>query len=244
MKIALCDDEKMQLELLKEKIKYWGSVRKIEAELDCYENGEALIQNWKAAVNESQYDLILLDIQMHGMDGMSLARQIREKDERTGILFVTGYEEYMAQGYEVEAFRYLVKPVKEEKLWEALDQFVRRQQKARPQLLVETAEGSLRVEAYEVRFAESFAHTCELHLEEECVCVRAGISELEEQAKRLGVPFVRCHRSYCINIAWVGSIERDAAVLTDGKRVPVSRRMYRAVNQAFIGYWRNHVDNR
>lgn len=234
MRVALCDDEKVQVSLTEQRIRRWGYERGMQVQTELFDSAEGLLISWEPG----KYDLLFLDIQMPGTDGMSLARQIRERDRDVGILFVTAYEEYMAQGYEVEAFRYLMKPVREEKLWEALDQFVRRSRKAQPQMVVDTPGGSRRVEAASILCIEAFAHTCELYRKGERISARAGITELEEQGKRLGVPFVRCHRSYSVNLMQVMSIGREEAVLSDGSRIPVSRRMYGGLNQAFIAYYR------
>lgn len=143
----------------------------------------------------------------------------------------------MAEGYEVEAFRYLLKPVKEEKLWEALDRFCLRKRKTPECLVAETGEGRKRVAVKEITFIEAFAHNCELHTVKGGIEVKTGISELEKQAKEFGLPLFRCHRSYMVNIAQVTGIEKDAAVLADGGRIPVSRRMYHDLNQAFIRFF-------
>lgn len=128
LRIAVCDDEQAQRELLEEYIRKWAKGKEYQAGISSFSDGEALL----AAFSRESFDLLLLDIQMQGTDGMCVARKIRAAGHETGILFVTGYEDYLAEGYEVEAFRYLIKPVRREKLWEALDSFLRRMQKRKP----------------------------------------------------------------------------------------------------------------
>ena len=101
----------------------------------------------------------------------------------------------------------------------------------------ETPEGVRRVDAEEICYMEAFAHSCELHTLSECITVKSGISALEKEAVRLGVPLFRCHRSYAVNIAQVRAIEREAALLSDGSRIPVSRRLYQELNRQFIDYF-------
>ena len=98
-------------------------------------------------------------------------------------------------------------------------------------------EGVQRVDAEEICYMEAFAHSCELHTLSECITVKSGISALEKEAVRLGVPLFRCHRSYAVNIAQVRAIEREAALLSDGSRIPVSRRLYQELNRQFIDYF-------
>ena len=103
--------------------------------------------------------------------------------------------------------------------------------------LVETPEGTRRMDAAEICYAEAFAHSCELHTLSECITVKTGISALEKEAEKLGLSFFRCHRSYLINIAQVRAVEKEAAVFPGGIRVPVSRRLYQELNRRFIEYF-------
>lgn len=137
----------------------------------------------------------------------------------------------------MEAFRYLIKPVSEEKLWTALDQFLKKRGGQKRILMAETPEGMRRVDAEKICYMEAFAHSCELHTLSECITVKSGISALEKEALRLGIPLFRCHRSYAVNIAQIRAIEREAALLSDGSRIPVSRRLYQELNRRFIDYF-------
>ena len=165
LRIAVCDDEQAQRELLEEYIRKWAKGREYQAGISSFSDGEALL----AAFSRESFDLLLLDIQMQGTDGMCVARKIRAAGHETGILFVTGYEDYLAEGYEVEAFRYLLKPLQPEKLWDALDQYLLRRKRARRYWTVETPEGQKRVELARILYLESFGHTCRLSTREESV---------------------------------------------------------------------------
>ena len=231
--IAICDDEEIQRNLLKKLVEAWAVRRNHALRVSLFASGKELLEGWK----KERCDIVLLDIQMPDMDGMDAARRLRETDGQTGIFFVTGYEDYLVQGYEVEAFRYLIKPVSEEKLWAALDQFLKKRGGQKRVLMAETPDGVRRVDAEEICYMEAFAHSCELHTLSECITVKSGISALEKEAVRLGVPLFRCHRSYAVNIAQVRAIEREAALLSDGSRIPVSRRLYQELNRQFIDYF-------
>ena len=231
--IAICDDEEIQRNLLKKLVEAWAAGRNHALRVSLFASGKELLEAWK----KERCDIVLLDIQMPDMDGMDAARRLRETDGQTGIFFVTGYEDYLVQGYEVEAFRYLIKPVSEEKLRAALDQFLKKRGGQKRVLMAETPDGVRRVDAEEICYMEAFAHSCELHTLSECITVKSGISALEKEAVRLGVPLFRCHRSYAVNIAQVRAIEREAALLSDGSRIPVSRRLYQELNRQFIDYF-------
>jgi len=233
MRIAICDDEEVWNTRLRHDTSEWASERGRSVEIVTCRDADML----RDAHNRHPFDLILLDIQMQGIDGMTLARQLRAKNDRTGIFFVTGYAEYLEQGYEVEAFRYMLKPVSREKLWEALDKFAQRALEEPKTLLLETDKTTVRVEGKDIVYVEAYKHCCEVHTMTETLSVNAGISELEKRMRALGLPVVRCHRSYLVNIAHVVQIGREYANLDKEESVPVSRSGYPLLNQAFIAYF-------
>ena len=233
LRIALCDDEITEKELLERYIREWDERQPFSVCVCSFSDGQTLLHS----MEKETFDIIFLDIQMQGLDGMETARRIREADGSAGICFVTGYEDYLAEGYEVEAFRYLLKPLQPEKLWDALDQYLLRRKRARRYWTVETPEGQKRVELARILYLESFGHTCLLYTRKESFPVKKGISEVEKELGALGVPVFRTHRSYLVNLAQV-AVGREAASLAGGGEVPVSRMQYQALNRAFIRLFR------
>ncbi len=234
LRIAICDDEQIERELLEKYIHEWQARQSHPVTTASFPGGADLLHMH----NRHPFDLILLDIQMQEPDGMWVAKKIRESDHDTGIFFITGYEDYLAEGYEVEAFRYLLKPLKKEKLWDSIDQFLLRRKKSQRFWTLETPEGQKRVALEEILYLESFGHTCRLYAKSDSFIVKKGISDMEQQLQALGLAAFRCHRSYLINIAQVTGIGREYAVMTDGQKVPLSRKLYHPLNQAFIRYFR------
>lgn len=240
LQIAICDDEQIERELLEKYIQEWADQRNHTVITSSFSGGKALLQGF----HQNTYDLLLLDIQMQAPDGMSVARTIRESGYDTGIFFITGYEDYLEEGYEVEAFRYLLKPVNKEKLWDAFDKFLLRRKKAIQQAqrfwTLDTPDGQKRVALGEILYLESFGHTCKLYTHAESFLVKMGISDMEKQMQSLGLAAFRCHRSYLINIAQVTNVGREYAIMANGPEVPISRKMYHSLNQTFIRYFRKN----
>lgn len=234
LRIALCDDEITEKELLERYIREWAERQPFSVCVCSFSDGQTLLHS----MEKETFDIIFLDIQMQGLDGMETARRIREADGSAGICFVTGYEDYLAEGYEVEAFRYLLKPLRREKLWEALDLFLIRRMRDQRYWTVETPEGQKRVALTEILYLESFGHTCLMHTLEECFLVKKGISEIEKELEILGLSVFRTHRSYLVNLAQVTAVGRDRAALAGGSEVPVSRTQYQGLNRAFIRQFR------
>ena len=175
---------------------------------------------------------------MRGQNGMELARQIREKEEDVILVFVTSDASYVFDGYEVGAYRYLMKPVEERKLWEILD-YVRAQNATEEEnyILVKKGSQSVRVNLRDILYIEAQKHYVNLHLEKvEPMTVKAVFAELLQEIQEKSDTFLATHRSYAVNIDKVVRIGRTECILSDGSSIPVSRSFYKAVNEAFIKY--------
>ena len=142
----------------------------------------------------------------------------------------------MAQGYDVEALHYLIKPVDEQKLSSVLERAVKRIAQPTKQLMVNTTEGLVRLNIADITYAEAMGHVLQLHtVDGVCHETRMAMKEAEE---KLGADFVHCHRSYLVNLRHVRRISRTDVMLDDGTALPLSRRLYDAVNRAFIAHYR------
>ena len=145
---------------------------------------------------------------------------------------------YVFAGYEVGAYRYLMKPVEAKKLWEILD-YARAQKAAEEEnyILVKKDSQSVRVNLRDVLYIEAQKHYVNLYLEnEEPMTVKVVFAELLQEMQEKSDTFLATHRSYAVNIDKVVRIGRTECTLSDGSSIPVSRSFYKAVNEAFIGY--------
>ncbi len=229
MKIAVCDDEEAQRRMILKYLREWSEDKGEAVSAVAFPSAESFLFSWE---DDREYDLLILDIEMGGISGMELAEKVRREDEEIPILFVTGYETYMAQGYEVAAIQYLLKPMYREKLFAVLDK-VARGRRAEEKLAFQTEEGALLLPPSKIWYAEAAGHYCMLHTADAVWRVRHSITEL---VKRLGErrEFVHCHRSFLVNMKHISAITRSEVVMDDDTRLPVSRGAQKAVNQAFI----------
>lgn len=233
MRIAICDDEKAQQLLLKKYLEEWAAKNKSMLETELFVSGESFLFSWE---DDRDYDLLIFDIEMGKINGMELAADIRKKDEEIPILFVTGYDKYMLQGFEVSALHYLLKPVHKEKLFEVMDK-LRIRKKQEEKLLFHTETGPVSLPASKIWYIEARAHQCVLYTEDEEYTLRASIGEI---AGQLGgrKEFVRCHRSYLVNLYHISAIVKPELILDDKRRLPVSRSAEKEVSRLFIEIFR------
>ncbi len=187
---------------------------------------------------QNSYDVIFLDISMRGQNGMELARQIREKEKDVILVFVTSDASYVFDGYEVGAYRYLMKPVDEKKLWEILD-YARTQKEVEEEnyILVKKDSQSVRVNLKDIIYIEAQKHYVNLCMEnKESINIKTAFTELLQETQEKSDTILLTHRSYAVNIEKVVRIGRTECVLSDSSVIPVSRSFYKEVNEAFIKY--------
>lgn len=232
MRIAIVDDEKPQAELIEKYARAWAEGRRLRLAADIFTSAEAFLFAW---AEDRNFDLLLLDIQMEAMGGMELAHTLRQGGHTLPIVFVTGYPDFIEEGYDVEALHYLMKPVNREKLFACLDRACAKAE-SDSYILIETTGGAQRVPQRAIVCVEAFAHDVELVTMDTALRLRQSIGALWDALD--AARFVRPHRSYIVGLQYIRQIGRDELVLDNGARVPVSRRRYDQINRAFIGFYR------
>ena len=226
MTIAVCDDDINQVNALKAILREWNSL----VTIDEYSSAEQFLFCYP----DHPCDLLLLDIEMGDMNGMELAHKLRENGDFLPIVFITGYSEFMQDGYDVEALHYLMKPVDRNKLLAVLDRCSQRSTANRAVFPAE--DGSVCIDIFNIVYLEAFGKKTQITLKdgskEMCAC---GLSAA---AEKLNSDFISCHRSYLVNIRYIRNISRKEIVLDSGEAIPLSRRLYDSVNRAFIGFYK------
>lgn len=225
-KIAICDDKQEDREYVRQLTARWAQQRENQVEMNEFCSAEQFL----FSCPQPDFDLLLLDIEMGEMDGVSLAKQVRRTNELMQIVFITGYSDYITEGYEVAALHYLMKPVKEEKLFAVLDRAVERLHKNTKVLTLETAEEMVRVPLYQVSALEVQRNYVTVHARQDYT-VKKSLSELMEQ---LDERFFRVGRSAVVNLNDISRVTRSDIYLTDGRSIPLPRGAYDKLNRAII----------
>ena len=224
-KIAICDDCQIDTEYIASLVKKWSLDRIIK--IKTYPSAEAFMFNYE---EEKDFDILLLDIEMGNMDGVTMAKAIRKDNESVQIVFITGYSDYIADGYDVAALHYLIKPVKKEQLWSVLDRAAERLKKNEKELLLKTADETVVMPVREIRYLEVQQNYVTVHGKIN-VTVKRTLGEFE---KELDERFFRLGRSYIVNLTCVRRISKTEVILTDGSVIQLPRGQYDALNRAII----------
>lgn len=211
----------------------WGSSTGRHVQVQTFCSSEQFLFWWD---EDKSFDLLVLDIEMGSISGMELAKKLRREKAGVAIVFVTGFEQYMSEGYEVEALHYLLKPVQKEKLFLVLERAMAREAEEKKHMF-ETREGVILLPLSKVWYVEAQKHTCILHTAGDAYVLPRGIGSIRQELAA-EPDFQMCHRSYLVNMKHVAAVVQGALVLDNGERLPVSRGMTAAVNQAFIRCYR------
>ena len=224
---AICDDDGAQRDNLTHIARQWAERRGHAARVVCFPSAEAFLFQY---AEDKQFDILLLDIEMGPMSGVELAKTVRAGNREAQIIFITGYMDYIADGYEVEALHYLLKPVTGAKLESVLDRAADKLKRNERALLLDLGDEQVRVPLYEIQYMEVRGKYVTVHANGDYT-VRASLADLE---KDLGDEFFRTGRSFIVNLKFIRRVSRTQIRLADGSAVPLPRGMYDAVNQAMI----------
>jgi len=231
MKIVICEDELAIAEQITKLVQGWASFHGQAVQITHFKNAEAFLFAYE---DDKSADLLLLDIQMGEMDGMALARKIREDNEKVQIIFITGISDYVAEGYDVSAVHYLLKPINEEKLYGALDKATANLSKPKRTIAIDTANGIALVAVDDIAYIEALNHELAISTKEGAISCKMPLYKLEGIIS--DERFVQIHRSYLINLAHIKRVTRTDVVLDNGVTLPLSRRLHKDVNSALMKY--------
>lgn len=226
-KIAICDDSKADSQYVLKMVQSWSASAGFMVHTDTFSTAESFLFHY---AEESDYDILLLDIEMGTMDGVTLAKQLRKSNDTVQIIFITGYSDYISEGYEVAALHYLMKPVKEEKLCSVLNRAAEKISKNEKVLNFELGGEMVRVPIYQIRYAEVSGNYVTVHAQSD-VTVKMTLGELE---KELDERFYRAGRSVIINLTQISRVTKTEIKLNDGTAVALPRKAYEGINRAII----------
>lgn len=226
-KIAVCDDSDADREYVWNMVRRWAEAHQIAVQCDRFSSAEQFFFHY---AEHPDYDILLLDIEMGIMDGVTMAKRIRRDNETIQIIFTTGYSDYIAEGYDVAALHYLMKPVNEEKLHRVLDRAAEKISKNEKILNFEISGEMVRVPIYQIRYADVQGNYVTIHAQT-TLTVKMTLGELESQ---LDDRFYRAGRSVLVNLTCISRVTKTEIRLSDGTAIPLPRGAYDGINRAII----------
>ncbi|MGN0038236.1 MAG: LytR/AlgR family response regulator transcription factor [Coriobacteriales bacterium] len=236
MRIAVCDDERAELQgiaSMLEELAGQGRLPLGPLLLRSYQSAAELLADAEAG---ARFDLLILDVLMPGMDGIELARRLRARGDETDIVFLTSSKEFAVDSYEVRATDYLVKPVAPQRLVAALERVLQKHARKEEMLVLSTPFKLVNVPCAQIEFVEIRGKTLHFMLlggREELV--NAPLKDYEPQLLGKG-GFVKVHRSFIVNMANIKTLALEGVRTVEGRQVPVSRSLRKAVRETYMAY--------
>ena len=226
-KIAICDDSDADRQYISGLVSDWGIQTGSTVQISSFASAESFLFHY---AEKSDYDILLLDIEMGTMDGVTMAKKLRLDNDTVQIVFITGYSDYILEGYEVAALHYLMKPVREDKLFPVLDRAATKLSKNEKVLNFEIGSEMVRIPIYQIRYADVSGNYVTIHAAAD-LTVKMTLGELE---KELDDRFLRVSRSVVVNLTLISCVTKTEIRLNDGTAIPLPRGAYESVNRAII----------
>ena len=228
-RIAICDDMEEDVKYISSMVNMWAEKESITVAIETFPSAESFLFRY---AEQKAFDILLLDIEMPSMSGIELAKRIRKENDAVQIIFITGYTDYIAEGYEVFALHYLVKPLSETKLFEVLNRAVLKIRKNEKALFLSLAGEMVRIPIYEIKYLEVQQNYVTVHSKKDYT-VKKTLGEFERE---LDERFYRMGRSFIVNRSFIDKITKTDVFLSDGSVIPLPRGQYGPLNKAFIAH--------
>ena len=235
MNIYICEDDPKDAERLNRLLMRYSEERSENIEIETLRSGEDLL----ASLQDKVADVIFLDINMDGMDGIETAGHIRERFADVPIVLVTAYMDYALEGYKVKASRFLVKDDLDGTLMECMDAICAEIRNRTSGCVLSCVEGDVQIAFSEILYIESMGHKCSIHLNGKTYGMYSKIDDLEQKLKGFG--FVRTHKSFIAGIRHVRLINNYRLTLDNGEELPITRNRYKQVRQEYVLYVGRYV---
>ena len=234
MRIAVCDDDERERACFLEMITEYQLSRGVNFDCLFFHNGTELLCSGKGG----EYDLILLDVLMPGVNGIQTAQELRERDQNVKIVFVSSSPEFAVESYHFGAYYYLLKPVDAASFFQLLDR-IRSELRLQTEqgFVLKKREGVVGISFRKLEYVEVINKTVTFHLADGMIYeAAAALADFEETL--LSRPeFIKVHRSYIVSLAYVQTIGDNCVKMLNGYKIPLSRQRRNQVREAYIHFW-------
>lgn len=233
IRIAVCDDSRMTLDNIKESLYAYQDMYHMSFTVECFDNGHSLV----GAFEKRSYDICILDIIMPGFSGMDCAREIRQMDRNTKIIFLTSSPEYALESYEVKASDYILKPVRKEILYDVLSDIITQLSiREGPSIVVRSEQGIQKIILSNLIYVEAMGKKTVYHLfPDRMITCREKFAHVCDNLCQEGC-FLQSHRSYLLNMNYIDRISGNDIILSTGDTIPIAQGRAKEIRQIYLSF--------
>lgn len=228
--IAIVDDVLQDREYIAGLVYLWAQEKGHTVTLKTFPSSEAFLF---AREESKKTEMLLLDIEMGAMNGVELAKELRQvqKDTMLQLVFITGFPDFIAEGYEVDALHYLIKPVVPAKLFSVLDKAVTNLAKVEKHLRLTYDRRMDFIPLSKIYYIEAQRQYVLIHAEDGEYRMKTSLAETKGA---LDEYFFQCQRSFLVNLRYVAQVKNNCVILKNGIEVPIGRGMAEKVGKEII----------
>ena len=227
MRIAVCDDEKIFRDELKNAVRSYSNLHRLEIATDEYKCGEDLLEA------KYEYEIIILDYKMDSIDGLETARRLREKNISSTIIFLTNFPKFVFDSFEVSPFRFFKKPLNANQLHKALDDYFNELRRNRP-ILLKSGRETICIQSNCIVFLEADNKKCYVNLFDKKLHIPKTMAYIEKLLPKND--FFKVHKAFIVNLRHICNYNRELLHLQSGDRVPTSRTYFNSFKEAYRTY--------
>lgn len=231
MQIAICDDDKKFRDDIIEILIEYKREKRLHIDIFEFDSGDALL------ASDLVYDMVFIDYQMPGIDGLEAAKKLRLKNCICSIIFITSYPQFVFDSFEVQPFRFFVKPLEKNKLISAMDCYLKQQQLLNPIIIIENGE-QMTVNSKNILYLEGNGKNCIVRTTDHVFKSSKTISRIFELLPRHC--FYRIHKSYAVNMYCISSVNGNEVVMINGEKAIISRNNIANFKKAYRNFVKNY----
>ena len=230
MNIAICDDVEIDRKILIDMINKYFTEHTSLVNITTYNNGEDLISDFK----HQNFDLIFLDIYMYKLNGIDTAKEIRKKDDNSILVFITTSSDFALDAYDLDALQYHIKPITYDKIEKILDKCSK--QFSTNMRFIEVLEDGYPVKILinDIYYIDVYDKTCFIHLKDKVIKTYSSLTKLCNLLEKSS--FLKCHRSYIVNMLYIKEMLSNDFILKNGEKIPITKNDKLNLKQTYLNF--------
>lgn len=220
LKIAICDDVKSYIDVLEKNVLVWAAQNGINVIVRKFDGGKPLLH---CIDDNGMFDLIFLDVKLKRMSGLEIAAKIREHDDITAIVFISQYDDYYKEAYNVHPFHFLSKPISQNLINDVLDSFMRMKMRDKETYSFSVNKAQYTLHLSDILYFGSERRQVYAVCEDETYMFYGKLNDVQKQLENKNTRFIRIHQSYLVNMKYIREYHYSDVIMSNGDILLISR---------------------